>query len=114
MEFRCDKKTISKCEFHIGTNSRTIPRYSRKDLAAHRAHTELSLARLRFLVLDGNPKCRARFFERWLSFTRDKAQFEAIFFCLGTRKLSLQNTVEPLFRHTVMITQNLTRQYTGR
>jgi len=74
------RKKIIKCEFHIGTKRRTIRRYSRKDLAAHRAHTELSCARLRFLVLDGNPKCRARFFERWLSFTQDKAQFEASFF----------------------------------
>ena len=53
-------------------------------------------------------KSWARFLERWLSLTQDKAKFQAQFSRLRTCNLRLQNNVEPLLRDTVMIRQTVT------
>ena len=51
---------------------------------------------------------RVRFLERWLSLNQDWAKFQARVSSRRTSNSRLQNTVEPLLRDIVMITQNVT------
>ena len=54
------------------------------------------------------PKAK-RFLERWLSLTQDYAKPQSQFSRLRTSNWRLQNTIEPLQRDTVLITQNVTQ-----